>query len=101
MEHQTKQSNLDKFMDFIINFFIGCIPTRKELKTQQLKSLLKILLLIIGVIIGMVVLGFLLAIYLLGIFLMVIGKILSIGASFDRKHEKSQDKYFDKNGKYY
>ena len=101
MENQDKQSNLDKFMDFIINFFIECIPTRKELKTQKIKALLKILLLMIGVVIGIVVLGFLLAIYFLGIFLMVFGKILSIGASFDRKHEKNQDRYIDENGRYY
>lgn len=101
MENQTKQSNLDKFMDFIINFFIECIPTRNELKTQKLKALFKVLFLMIGVIIGLSVIGALLCIYLLGIFLMVIGKILSIGASSDRKHEKSQDKYFDENGRYY
>lgn len=101
MENQTKQSNLDKFMDFIINFFIECIPTRKELKTQKIKALFKVSLLMIGVIIGLSIIGALLSIYLLGIFLMVIGKILSIGASSDRKHEKRQDKYFDEKGEYF
>jgi len=61
----------------------------------------KVLLLILGVLIGFSIIGVLITIYLLGIFLMVIGKILSIGASFDRKYEKSQDKYFDENGRYY
>jgi cell division septal protein FtsQ len=101
MENQNKQSNLDKFMDFIINFFIECIPTRNELKTQKIKALLKVLLLTIGVLIGLSLLGVLLAIYLLGIFLMVFGKILSIGATADRKHEKSQDRHFEENGRYF
>lgn len=101
MENQNKQSNLDKFMDFIINFFIGCIPTRNELKTQKLKSLFKVLLLTIGVLIGLSILGVLLVIYLFGIFLMILGKILSIGAAADRKHEKRQDRHFDDNGWYY
>jgi len=101
MENQEKQSIVDKSMDFIINFFVGCIPTRNELKTQKLNALFKIVLLMIGVVVGVAVLGCLVAIYLLGIFLMIFGKMLSIGASFDRKHEKSQDRYFDENGKYY
>lgn len=101
MENQNKQSTLDKFMDFIINFFIECVPTRNELKTQKLKALLKVLLLAIGVLIGLSIVGILLAIYLLGIFLMVFGKILSIGAASDRKNEQSQDRYFDENGRYY
>jgi hypothetical protein len=101
MKIQEKQSILDKLMDFIINFFVGCVPTRNELKTQKLKSIFKILLLILGILIGLSIIGVLIAIYLLGIFLMVIGKTLSIGASFDRKHEKSQNRYFDDNGKYY
>lgn len=101
MENQEKQSMLDKSMDFIINFFVGCVPTRNELKTEKLKSILKILLLILGILIGLSIIGLLIAIYLLGIFLMVIGKILSIGASFDRKHEKSQNRYFNENGRYY
>lgn len=101
MENQEKQSILDKSMDIIINFFAGCIPTRGELKTQKFKSLFKILFLILGILIGLSIIGVLITIYLLGIFLMIIGKILSIGASFDRKHEKSQDRYFDENGKYY
>lgn len=101
MENQHKQSNLDKFMDFIINFFIECIPTRNELKTQKLKALFKILFLAIGVLIVLSLLVVLLAIYLFGIFLMVLGKILSIGTSTDLKHEKSQDRYYEENGRYY
>jgi uncharacterized membrane protein HdeD (DUF308 family) len=101
MENQNKQSNLDKFMDFIINFFIGCIPTRNELKTQKLKALIKVLLLTFGILIGLSVIVALITIYLLGIFLMVFGKILSIGAVADRKHEKIQDRYFEDNEKYY
>lgn len=101
MENQEKQSILDKSMDFIINFFVGCVPTRNELKTQKLKSIFKVVLLTLGILIGLSVIVALIAIYLLGIFLMVIGKIFSIGASFDRKYEKSQDRYFDENGKYY
>jgi len=101
MENQEKQSISDKTMYFIINFFVGCVPTRKELKTQKLKSIFKVLLLILGILIGLSIIGALLAIYLLSIFLMFIGKILSIGASFDQKHEKRQDRYFDENGRYY
>jgi hypothetical protein len=101
MENQSKQSILDKLMDFIINFFVECVPTRNELKTEKLKSLFKMLLLMIGVVIGVAVLGFLLSIYLLGICLMIFGKMLSIGAASDRKHEKRQDRYFDENGQYY
>ncbi|MER0438256.1 hypothetical protein [Emticicia sp. W12TSBA100-4] len=101
MENQEKQSISYKPMDFIINFFVGCVPTRKELKTQKLKSIYKILLLMFGILVGLSIIGVLIAIYLLGIFLMVIGKMLSIGSSFDQKHEKSQDRYFDENGKYY
>lgn len=96
-----KQSMLDKSMDFIINFFVGCVPTKNELKTEKLKSMFKVLLLILGILIGLSIIGALLAIYLLGIFLMIIGKILSIGASFGQKHEKSQDRYFEENGRYY
>ncbi len=101
MENQDKKSNLDKFMDFIINFFIECIPTRNELKTQKIKALFKVSLLMIGVLIGLSIIGLLLAIYLFGIFLMVFGKILSIGAASDRKNEKSQNRHFEENGKYY
>jgi len=32
---------------------------------------------------------------------MIFGKMLSIGAASDRKHEKRQDRYFDENGQYY
>ena len=65
MENQKKKSILEQG----INWIGACVPTRNELKTQQMKIFFKILLLILCILIAGFVVMVIISIYVLGFLL--------------------------------
>lgn len=92
-----KKSILDRLMNLIGE----SVPTRNELKTQKVRVFFKTLLLILCISLVIAIIIGIISIYILGFFLRFIGTILTFGAAFDYRHQKSQDKHFEENERYY
>ena len=101
MKNQNKQTMTDRMVDFFIKILVKCIPIKSEFKTQRTKAIFKTFLLVLCIMLCVSFAVILFGIYLLGLFLMVFGKILSFGASADKKYQKSQDRHYDEHGRYY
>jgi hypothetical protein len=101
MQNQNKTSWIDIIIDFLIKILAKCTPSRIEFKTHKTIAIFKVLLMIIVVLLCIIFVGIVLSIYVSSFLLMILGKILSFGAVADNTHQKSQDRYYEENGRYY
>lgn len=97
MENQEKQSLISQLMSFILKLFQEQTPKNKEFKTQPTKTILRVLLLILGVIFCLLLVGIILGLYIFSFFLKNLGNIFLFGAAADFIHNRNQDNYYEEN----